>query len=300
MEITKRTNDYIIEVQGASQQYKDHRNKNFTVLDNINLQIREGEFVTIVGPTGCGKSTLLRMILGSEKPMNGRVLMDNKEVKGPDRDRGVVFQKYSLFDNLTVRENVMLGPRMENFSMLQSIMHRLMSTPKIEAIKKLVSEYLDKVGLLDHADKYPYQLSGGMRQRVAIVQAMIMKPKVLLMDEPFGALDVGTREQMHAFMLEQWQETKQTILFVTHDLEEAIYLGTRVIVLSQYYKGANGAKVVKDIAPAWPHPRDLKIKEDPLFQNMLKAIRNEGLNSELLLDINQFDLSHQDALKLAV
>lgn len=291
--------EFIIEIEGASQHYKDHKKKNVTVLDDINLKIREGEFVTIVGPTGCGKSTLLKMILGSEKPGAGKVLMGNKEVKGPDRDRGIVFQKYSLFENLSVRQNVMLGLELENFNLFENLLHKFVTPKKKSKMQELTEDYLNRVGLLAHADKYPYQLSGGMRQRVAIVQAMIMKPKVLLMDEPFGALDVGTREEMHAFILEQWKETGQTILFVTHDLDEAIFLGTRVIVLSQYYKNAKGAKVVKDIAPPWAHPRPLHIKQDQEYHQLIRSIRNEGLNAELLLETEQFDLSHSDSIRVA-
>lgn len=293
------TSNYILEVQGIGQTYYNQADKSFQVLNDINLRIREGEFVTIVGPTGCGKSTLLRMILGSEKPSAGKVLMEGKEVKKPNRDRGVVFQKYSLFDNLTVRQNVRIGLELENFNIFGNFLNTILPGWKLESFKALVDEYLKKVNLLEHADKFPHQLSGGMRQRVAIAQAMIMKPKVLLMDEPFGALDAGTREQMHAFMLDQWRETGQTILFVTHDLEEAIYLGTRVIVLSQYYVGANGAKVVKDFNTPWPQPRELAIKEEINFQDMIKSIRNEGLNSNILLDCKDFDLSHKDAIQLA-
>ncbi|WP_034256701.1 ABC transporter ATP-binding protein [Adhaeribacter aquaticus] len=293
------TGKYILEVEGASQQYFDQSEKSFQVLNNINLQIREGEFVTIVGPTGCGKSTLLRMILGSERPSAGNVLMDQKPILKPDRNRGVVFQKYSLFDNLTVRQNVRIGLELENFSIFGNLLNTVFPGWKYEEYSTLVDEYLERVGLLQHGDKYPYQLSGGMRQRVAIAQAMIMKPKVLLMDEPFGALDAGTKDQMHAFMLEQWQQTGQTILFVTHDLEEAVYLGTRVIVLSQYYQGANGAKIVKDFNTPWPHPRDQSVKEEELFQDMIKTIRNQGLNSNYLLNQEEFDLSHADAIQLA-
>lgn len=286
---------YILEVEGVMQTYLDHSENSFQVLNDINLQIREGEFVTIVGPTGCGKSTLLRIILGSEHPSAGRVLMDGKEVKKPNRDRGVVFQKYSLFDNLTVSQNVRIGLELENFGIMGNFLNMVLPGWKLQSFKALVDEYLEKVNLLEHADKFPHQLSGGMRQRVAIAQAMIMQPKVLLMDEPFGALDAGTREQMHAFMLDQWRETGQTILFVTHDLEEAIYLGTRVIVLSQYYKEANGAKVVKDFDTPWPHPRETSIKEEIQFQDMIKSIRNQGLNSNHLMDRKDFDLSHKDA-----
>ncbi|MCW2119334.1 ABC transporter ATP-binding protein [Flavobacterium sp. 7A] len=285
---------YILELKDIKQEYLDQTNQSFTVLTNINIKIREGEFVTIVGPTGCGKSTLLRMILGSEKPSNGKVLMEGKQVDKPDRDRGVVFQKYSLFDNLTVRDNVRIGLELENHSLWQNLANSIFPNWKLEDYNDLVHIYLKKVNLQDHADKFPHQLSGGMRQRVAIAQAMIMKPKVLLMDEPFGALDAGTKEQMHAFMLEQWKETGQTILFVTHDLEEAIYLGTRVIVLSQYYNGANGAKIVKDLDNNWTKDKGLGIKDEPQFLNLVKTIRNEGLTASNVLEHHHFELTHQD------
>jgi NitT/TauT family transport system ATP-binding protein len=285
---------YILELKGIKQEYINQSNQSFQVLNDINVKIKEGEFVTIVGPTGCGKSTLLRMILGSEKPSQGKVLMEGREITKPDRDRGVVFQKYSLFDNLTVRENIRIGLELENCTLWQNLLNSVFSGSRLEQFNEQVDQYLKKVNLVEHADKFPHELSGGMRQRVAIAQAMIMKPKVLLMDEPFGALDAGTKEQMHDFMFEQWKETGQTILFVTHDLEEAIYLGTRVIVLSQYYKGAKGSKIVKDLDNNWTNLGGAEIKDDVQFLSLVKTIRNEGLNSNNLLDHKNFELTHQD------
>ncbi|MEI6945913.1 ABC transporter ATP-binding protein [Paraflavisolibacter sp. H34] len=294
------TPPFVLEVHAASQKYRDNKNRPVPILDNINLRIREGEFVTVVGPTGCGKSTLLRMLLGSEKPQSGSVLMDRKEIEKPDRSRGIVFQRYSLFDNLTVKENVMLGLEMENFSLLQNLFHKVFHSSRIGDYKKLTEEYLERVGLAAHGQKYPYQLSGGMRQRVAIAQAMIMKPKVLLMDEPFGALDIATREEMHQFLIEQWKASGQTILFVTHDLDEAVYLGTRVIVLSHYYSGARGARIVKDIAVPWEHPRPLSLKESDAFQELVKSLKKKGLDAKSILQPHQFELSHRDACRQAV
>jgi NitT/TauT family transport system ATP-binding protein len=158
--------------------------------------------------------------------------------------------------------------------------------------------FLDKVGLLEHADKYPHQLSGGQRQRVAIAQAMIMKPKILLMDEPLGALDVGTREAMQIFIQQLWGQTEQTILFITHDLEEAIFMGTRLIVLSQYYKdgGKNGSKIVEDIKIPWPQPRPTTIKHTKQFNDIMEGIRHAGLDPSHLNDITEFNIQHEDAL----
>jgi NitT/TauT family transport system ATP-binding protein len=157
---------------------------------------------------------------------------------------------------------------------------------------------LQKVGLLEHADKFPHQLSGGQRQRVAIAQAMIMKPQILLMDEPLGALDVGTREAMQIFIQELWGQTEQTILFITHDLEEAIFMGTRLIVLSQYYKGGgnNGSKIVEDIKIPWPQPRPTTIKHTKQFNDIMEGIRHSGLDPTQMQDINEFNIQHEDAL----
>ncbi len=295
-----RKEDYLIKVKHAYQRYQDKKGKSFTVLNDINLHIREGEFVTVVGPSGCGKSTLMRLILGSELPKAGTVHIDGKPVKRPDPSRGIVFQKYSLFENRTVKQNVMFGLELGEFNLVQRLSNALFPSQRLKTFEQMADQYIDRVGLSSNADKYPHQLSGGMRQRVAIAQAMILNPKILLMDEPFGALDIGTREQMQVFVLEQWEKTKQTILFITHDLEEAIFLGTRVIVLSQYFNNADpygGAKIVKDTAIDWPHPRPTEFKKTKAFRELMAAIRHEGLNPEHLQDIENFDLSHQDAVK---
>lgn len=288
---------HLINISNTVQQYTNKEGENFTVLNNINLKIRNGEFVTLVGPSGCGKSTLLRLILGSEQPYSGTVSIDGEVVKEPNRDKGIVFQKYSLFESKTVKQNIMLGLELEEFNLFSKFFAKLKKDVRIKAFEDKALEYLQRVGLEKSADKYPHELSGGMRQRVAIAQAMIMEPKMLLMDEPFGALDIGTREQMQTFLLEQWEKTNQTVVFVTHDLEEAIFLGTRVIVLSQYYNGGDqGAKIVKDFEVPWKHPRSTEVKKTKEFRDLLNEIRHEGLNPEHLQSIKDFDLSHKDSL----
>ncbi len=298
--------DHILSTKNIFKRYQVQGNRKngpaiYTVLNGINLNVRSGEFLTVVGPTGCGKSTLLRLILGSDRPTEGNVTINNQEVRKPDRNRGVVFQRYSLFPNMSVEKNVMLGLELEEFSFLSLIFKPFHCRNRRCEFREQASEYLDRVGLLKHKDKYPYELSGGMRQRAAIAQAMIMKPEILLMDEPFGALDIGTREAMQVFVIEQWQQERQTIIFVTHDLEEAIYLGTRIIVLSPYYLGdddlpGEGSKIVKDVRIPWHHPRPTDIKHTKQFNALMKAVRKEGLDPEYFQSIEDFDLSHEDGL----
>jgi NitT/TauT family transport system ATP-binding protein len=287
---------YVIELFNTYQEYGGR-----IILNDISLRIRKGEFVTIVGPTGCGKSTMLRMILGSERPSQGIASMEEILIKRPDRRRGIVFQKYSLFDFMNVRDNVMFGLELEQFNLADHSLRKIFPfiyRKKVRKFREEADHFLEKVGLLDHADKYPHQLSGGQRQRVAIAQAMIMKPQILLMDEPLGALDVGTREAMQIFIQELWGQTEQTILFITHDLEEAIFMGTRLIVLSQYYKdGGNiGSKIVEDIKIPWPQPRPTTIKHTKQFNDIMEGIRHSGLDPTNLQDINEFNILHEDAL----
>ncbi len=293
--------DYIIRIKEAFQRYPDQDGQMHVVLNGINLNVQRGEFVTMVGPTGCGKSTLLRLILGSEQPHKGSILVNDVEVREPNRNCGVVFQRYSLFQNRTVRQNVMFGLELEQFSLIDPLLKRQHCKRKQKEFREKANEYLTRVGLVEHADKYPYQLSGGMRQRVAIAQTMVMNPEVLLMDEPFGALDIGTREEMQVFVLQQWQQEYQTTIFVTHDLEEAIFIGSRVIVLSQYYykddgTPARGAKIVKDISVPWQQPVPTEIKHTKEFNELMLSIRHEGLDPDYLQHIRDFDLSHKDSI----
>jgi NitT/TauT family transport system ATP-binding protein len=199
------------------------------VLERLNLTIVPGSFVSLVGPSGAGKSTLLRMILGQEQPTRGQIVLDGKPMSPePGPDRGVVFQRYSVFPHLSVLGNVLLG-----FEFAASaIAARLFGEARKAAITKC-EELIAAVGLGEHRDKHPYQLSGGMQQRLAIAQALAKEPKVLLLDEPFGALDPGTRTQMHELIKPLWREHKMTIVMVTHDIKEAFALGTRLIALDK-------------------------------------------------------------------
>jgi len=199
------------------------------VLERINLEIAAGAFVSVVGPSGAGKSTFLRLILGQERPTRGSILIDGAPMPGePGPDRGVVFQRYSVFPHLTVLGNVLIAYEFEGSALLT----RLRGAPGRDAIAKS-ERLLEEVGLIAHRDKYPSALSGGMQQRLAIAQALARRPRVLLLDEPFGALDPGTRAQMHALIRPLWREHKMTIVMVTHDLKEAFGLGTRLVALDK-------------------------------------------------------------------
>lgn len=197
-------------------------------LENINFNIFPGEFVCVLGPSGCGKSTLLKILAGFIQPTSGVVKLDGEEIKGTDWHRGVVFQNPPLYEWFSVRENVAFGPKMRK-------------VPKAE-YTKLTDEYLAKVGLSEFADKKIYELSGGMKQRVSIARALINNPEILLMDEPFGALDALTRENVQNLIRKIWWDTGKTILFITHDVEEALLLGSRIIVLSKH-----PGRVIEDI-----------------------------------------------------
>ncbi len=215
-----------ITVRFASKNGQQH-----TVFSGLNLNIAEGEFVCIVGQTGCGKSTLLKVLLGSEHPSTGTVSLDGKPFHQPCRDRGYVPQKYSLFPDKTVLQNVAFGPIMESFGL-----HKLLLPSwwrQRRAIREESMEYLKRVGLTERdASKYPDQLSGGMQQRVAIAQSLILKPKILLMDEAFSALDPATRTDMQKLIRSIWKETGTTVVFVTHNLAEAVYLSSRIVLLA--------------------------------------------------------------------
>jgi NitT/TauT family transport system ATP-binding protein len=263
------------------------------ILDNVDLAVRKGEFCNVVGPSGCGKSTLLRQVLGEEKPDSGRITIDGRDVGHPDTQRGIVFQRYSLFPHLSAIDNVMTGPLI-GLSWRQRGRHR-------QAVRSEAMRYLDRMRLADHAEKYPHELSGGMQQRVAIAQSLIMKPGILMMDEPFGALDPDTREQMQVLLLELWEAEQMTIFFVTHDLEEAVYLGTRVLVLSQYYTddrdpvARRGAKIVADCQL----PRAVSathVKHSPQFTALVDTLR-EGFDPEGRKHIADFNLTHPDSFR---
>jgi len=299
-------NTYRISLQGVEVSYPKNSNgpgERNVILNNIRLNIRAGEFLSLVGPTGCGKSTLLRLILGSQRPTRGKVLIDGQPVTSVRRDCGIVFQKYSLFPHLQVLQNIAFGPMLERTTILQRVLH----TPAYGRIRQQffeeAREYVERIGLHPgDGDKYPYELSGGMQQRVAIAQALIMQPKVLLMDDPFGALDHNTRLEMQMLLLEQWQEDRMTIIFVTHDLEEACYVGTRVIGLSQYWSddagnAGTGAIIVTDLRPPGGHPKPTAIRSSSEFNALLEQVRHEALDPENRQRLHHFNLMHQDALK---
>lgn len=213
-----------LEARGLWKSYGDS-----VVLENINTRVEQGEFITIVGTSGCGKTTFLRMLLGVEQVSRGELLLDGKPMADePGEDRGIVFQKYSVFPHLTVLDNVVLAREFEQAGFLA----RLFGAQRKKAIEEAV-EMLKMVGL-DHAiHRYPHQLSGGMQQRLAIAQALMKKPKILLLDEPFGALDPGIRSDMHALILDIWKKTRINIFMITHDLREGFYLGTRLWVFDK-------------------------------------------------------------------
>ncbi len=199
------------------------------VLENVNFHIADHEFVTIVGASGCGKTTFLKMLLGIETPSRGEVLIDGVPLRAePGPDRGIVFQRYSLFPHLTVIENLTLGLELRRSPWLG----RLFGARRRAALER-ADQLLEAVGLQGAADKFPQQLSGGMQQRLSIAQSVICEPKILLLDEPFGALDPGLTADMHALILKLWNMNKMTIFMVTHDLQESFQLGTRILVFDK-------------------------------------------------------------------
>lgn len=231
----------IIDVQNVSKTFLLN-GQPIHALKDATLTIRKGEFVTLIGASGCGKSTLLRIIAGFETPSSGAALMWGKPIVEPEPQRGMVFQDYALFPWLTVRDNIAFGPTSRG-------------VPKTEA-RDIVTRFIDMVGLAKFADAYPHQLSGGMRQRVAIARVLANDAEVVLMDEPFGALDAMTRERLQEELLEIWARTKLTVVFVTHAIEEAIYLADRVVVMTP-----GPGRIESDNALTLTRPRDIASPE---------------------------------------
>jgi NitT/TauT family transport system ATP-binding protein len=251
----------LIDINDVSITYGTHR-----VLDSIDLQIDEGEFVCVLGQTGCGKSTLLRLILGSEKPSQGEVVVDGRVHDQPDRTRGYVPQKYALFPDKTVLENITFGPEVSEFSLLSRFSPRFYLRRR--EFRREAMDYLRRIGLNEgDARKYPDQLSGGMQQRVAIAQALITRPRILLMDEAFSALDPATRRGMQELIRSLWRDLGTTILFVTHNTHEALTLGSRVIVLAKETADA-GSHIVHDM----PVPEDCEEEEIPTLVRHLERV----------------------------
>ncbi|MDP3407015.1 ABC transporter ATP-binding protein [Bosea sp. (in: a-proteobacteria)] len=228
------------------------------------LSVGDNDFIAILGPSGCGKSTLLRIIGGLETASEGEIMLDGVPVVGPGADRGFVFQSYTLFPWLTVAQNIAFGLREKGVSERQRI--------------DIARQWADRVGLSNFIDHFPKQLSGGMQQRTAIARALANDPKILLLDEPFGALDNQTRALMQEMLLGIWERERKTVLFVTHDIEEAIFVGSRVVVMS-----ARPGRIKADIPVDLPHPRPYTIKTSPEFvalkERLVEEIRAEVMAS---------------------
>ena len=273
-----------LEKIGVEYQTRGHAPKK--VLDALDLTIAAGEFIAVCGQTGCGKSTMLRLILGAEKPTAGRVLIDGQELPRPDRNRGYVPQKYSLFPDKTVLDNITFGPEMEEFGLLGRLTPRFRTRRR--EFRETAHKYLRQMGLQESdANKYPDQLSGGMQQRVAIAQALIMRPKILLMDEAFSALDPATRADMQKLVRTLWAETGTTILFVTHNIAEALYLGTRVVLLGKENPNASGRVIFELAVPdsargASGYPRREEI------ERMTKLIEDAAMGGRLEVEMAEF------------
>lgn len=229
--------------------------KSTKAIEDVSIDIQDNDFVCIVGPSGCGKSTLLRMLAGLDFPTAGDIIIDDRKVTGPGPDRGMVFQTYTLFPWMTVEDNIKFGLKIKKM-------------PKDEQ-QKIADRYLDIIGLKKFANAYPKELSGGMKQRVAIARALANQPEVLLMDEPFGALDPHTKSMMQLLMREIWEKEHPTVVFITHDIDEAVFLSNKIYVMS-----ARPGKVIKEVNVYLPHKRNLELKDSPEFIEIRKGIND--------------------------
>ena len=244
-----------LKIDNVYKEYQGRSGKTIA-LNGVNLEIKENEFICVVGPSGCGKSTLLNIIAGLLEPTSGTVTLDGKVIEGTGVERGVVFQQYALFPWRTVLKNVMFPLEMKK-------------VPKEEA-ETIARKYIKSVGLEGFEKSYPKELSGGMKQRVAIARAYAANPEVLLLDEPFGALDAQTRVQLQTELLETWEKEKKTCFFITHDVDEAIILAQRVIIMS-----ARPGRIKKIVDIDIPYPRTQATKTDPRFLELKSEIWNE-------------------------
>jgi len=249
-----------LSIRGVSRTFTSVRGKATQALLPVDFEVRENDFVTILGPSGCGKSTLLRIVAGLDFPTTGQVVLDGQPVEGPGADRGMVFQSYTLFPWLTIEQNIRFGLRERGMPEAQQ--------------KERAAYFIAKVGLRGFEQHFPKQLSGGMQQRTAIARALANDPKILLMDEPFGALDNQTRVLMQELLLGIWEAERKTVLFVTHDIDEAIFMANRVAVFS-----ARPGRIKTELAVDLPHPRHYTIKTSPEFMD-LKARLTEEIRAE--------------------
>jgi NitT/TauT family transport system ATP-binding protein len=245
----------IIQFRNVNKIYSNPSNGQQTIaVQDVNFEIQQGEFFCLLGPSGCGKSTVLNMLAGFEKPTIGEVLMDNKPITGPGVDRGIVFQQPTLYPWMNVIDNINFGPF-------------LAAKKKSKADLQNAEKYIRQVGLEGFALYKPYELSGGMQQRVSIARALINEPRILLMDEPFGALDAQTKTEMQGFLLELWQKIRSTVLFITHDIDEAILLGDRLGVMS-----SRPGRLSEIISVEIPRPRQYESTLSGEFTSIKKKV----------------------------
>ena len=255
--------DYILEIKDLKKIYKT-KNGEVAALNGVNLAIKRNEFLTIVGPSGCGKSTMLNIVAGLLSPTSGEALCNGKVIDGTSADRGVVFQQYALFPWLTVRKNIEYGLRRKKIKSDNSEKLRHLNNSEVSEI---ASKYIKMVQLEEFENSYPKELSGGMKQRVALARAYAVNPEILLLDEPFGALDAQTRTQLQQDLLQIWESEKKTCLFITHDIEEAIILGERVVIMS-----ARPGRIKEIVNIDIPYPRDQKTKMSQRFTEVKNHI----------------------------
>ncbi len=243
-----------VSIEAVSKTFQSVRNEATVALQNVSMAVAKGEFVTVVGPSGCGKSTLLYMIVGLIQPSRGRILIDGQAVTNPNPRCGIVFQEFRILPWRTVIQNVMLGFELQNH------------IPPRER-RQIAQRYVEMMGLQGFENHLPKELSGGMKQRVAIAQTLACEPEVILMDEPFGSLDSLTRENLQDEMLRIWQASGKTILFVTHSIEEAVYLGQRVLILS-----SRPGKIIREIPISLPYPRTPEMRTGNLVAEARQEI----------------------------
>jgi ABC-type nitrate/sulfonate/bicarbonate transport system ATPase subunit len=251
----------MLQVRGVERRFASSTGSTLA-LQATDLDVAQNEFITILGPSGCGKSTLLRIVAGLDRQTAGEVLLDGRHIQGPGADRGMVFQSYTLFPWLTVLDNVCFGLRERGLPRAQQL--------------QTAHGFLAKVGLKGFAMHFPKQLSGGMQQRTALARALANQPRMLLMDEPFGALDHQTRELMQELLLGIWEAERTTVLFVTHDIDEAVFMASRVVVMS-----ARPGRIKLDRPVDLPHPRHYAMKTTPVF-SALKAELTEAVRAEVI------------------